>query len=1503
MEPNARHCQPSPPSPLPPPPPPPPPQPSSSSSSAVINSSELMAVSTSTTRSASASPKIPTNFSAETPSRRTRSAGLRKSRTATPTSDGSKLKLRQATSDAIPSQSERLRNSINKENTITGDEVHRLQLRHANSELATESSSIGDCLPNTAVRTSSNFYECSLQPRTNDASYPETGLASATKAAVASTNSSNRSLYGRHIESGGRGGGIEITTRPQSALATMRSSKSPEPNNGSSRAESLQQQQKQQSQHQYQHPNTNINTNPRPYPPRSKTTRVRINSTSEQIQDPNWLIQMSKELELQQQQQRQKKSHLKLLHRKLKSTIIGHHHHQSNSSTTKDFSIDASYSNSDAQILGPTITTTATTTPPNNANEIGSSVAQDKSPISTLTGGAFSPPLLPPTPVKVPVSILKQRTLNATNTTSSTNNSPAFNQHQQQQQFFKIPSQTSRTKSPVPNQQPALASVARPVTVGKSTKQSANKQHKQSLQQQHKPQAAPSISSPTVTFQTDTNKDSPSGCSQQHKASQQEPNLVTPKTTPICADGQVKVSGWKRNNLLAKTLSHFDEIRGNQRPIFVPTKIMLPTEAIGQNKHQILTTATTTTASQSPANLASFKPGKSKFAEIVREAVSKKNQLINSSKQISDIPTNICQSTSNQQQDPHQGQNIFQEGASNSSKRSSYCLGTKDFTNEGNNEIMQLYNQHHVSTRAISAEPSIHSSSNLHQMVGDQAGSLQQHRSSSTGTRESFSHTTCSGSPTTSHIHGNLNVQSSKQQVTSIAKKHSSSGASVSGNSPANSHSTLHVSPQLVSQLLMSHAATSALSEASSSRSFKLQHKNQQVLQNLKHQLDPESSSHPHQHNQSGTYHHSSNSTHIKDWKRLTSKLSLLTSSRNFKSSSSSGNSPSSNKNLPTVKDDSVLLGGSNNKSGNPIPLRLTVSNQESGKSCGSSQEGSDERHPPGPFSLRFRQKRNSNSNSNQNNSPSSVLQVPESSGPRKLSSSSMVVQSTTTSSDSNKTGSNNGISTIIDGTRDTQTTCRRSSDSEAYRVPCSNYIQARQHEASGESRGSAISLQSNTSNNSSNGNKQPIVVHRNDLLQILQVASRPRQRQQQRGTANDSSGYEYSNLNGSIKDKEHRHSLQLSAASSSQVMTQDKGGGGKTEQTQGDKIELIRPDEANIEYRRERESMPCMGRSISLNSVEIRLASDGQSTIEDKQFKMMAVRNSLSDTPSSSVTSATKICRKTTTVSTSLFSPKLRPDAVVRDGNSKEELNDDNAGAGASVDANAADSNGDHENQAANSAPLLQRSADLSWVVKKTSKVAFFQQKLRKMRWHSKQRKNPAENPEMSEAASKNAAVQQQQIAAVNNNKQQQQQGKLCPSVTKKGTSNDEDTNENENRNEGENDLGTGPSEVFMDPTLIGDAIEIFLRNTMQQQQEQKQLYQLQKRPHRRESTGEIGKEGETPDSEIDRRISLSIEASLIEPSSLSSEKLQSGVISSSNKPSSTTQANVPPQEAKLCS
>lgn len=292
------------------------------------------------------------------------------------------------------------------------------------------------------------------------------------------------------------------TRRPQSAMGDVQSSR-----------QQQQQHHEQDPVHRYSHSS------------RSRVTRVRINSTSEQIEDPNWL----QDWQQQEAEGRQRKRliHLKSIHRKLKSTLIA-------GSSPMPLSLLS---------LG--------------SNNLGSSSRQSSPQASVAP---------PPSPiavgqVKQPVSILKQRS-NSSLSSSQTATSSG--------KKLNAPSDTSSSRS------------------NRSSVKLARR--------------APPISpTPSVSLVT--------GQSQVRGSKQAEPTLSKrpASVVPICADGEVKVSGWKRNNLLAKTLSHFDEIRGNQRPIFVPTKIKLA--------------ASSKDASGETSDKAS------KFAEIVREAISKKNLL------------------------------------------------------------------------------------------------------------------------------------------------------------------------------------------------------------------------------------------------------------------------------------------------------------------------------------------------------------------------------------------------------------------------------------------------------------------------------------------------------------------------------------------------------------------------------------------------------------------------------------------------------------------------------------------------------------------------------------------------------------------------------------------------------------------------------------------------------------------------------------------------------------
>lgn len=550
-------------------------------------------------------------------------------------------------------------------------------------------------------------------------------------------------------------------------------------------------------------------------PSRVKITRVRINSTSEQIQDPNWLIKMSQE---QEQRSREKRNHLKMLHRKLKSTIIG------------------------------------------GSEQSRKSPSEYRSSSSAARGA--TPPITPPrTPVKVPVSILKQRSA------------------QTVRQVADSRPRAARAQAIAKSAGSATAATPEPI-------------------------AAVGVQSAQVPPSTQI----------------QSSSLVQPKVVrPLCADGEVKVSGWKRKNLIAKTLGHLDEIRGNQRPIFVPTTIHVPSSSTANEpKHQSAT--------------------RSKFAEVVREALLRKADV-----------RNICDETS--------------------------------LPNQGAPSALSEPPDEDVQVRAMSVEPA---------SKPREAGQA----------RLSWS--------------GQQQVPSSGSQT----PKRTPSGGQ---------QSQLQV--QLLSQLLAS-ASESTPTQGASQRDFKLQHKNNQLLQSLRRQSNElaavEANRHSAGQSDSSSASPKAGLPHRNDWKRLTSKLALLTS-RQHQSS-------------PNSRQASHLTAGDSASSGSKA-LRLTLSNQEERST----------------FSV------------------SNALLLPAS-DKRKLSSSSMVVQPSSNCSTSDS--ARNQADTLQPGyfTRRTSVGAqqRRCSDSETHRKS-SIHHEPPKSVPSGSPSGQAHA---------------PVIVRGDDLRLLLQVSS-----------------------------------------------------------------------------------------------------------------------------------------------------------------------------------------------------------------------------------------------------------------------------------------------------------------------------------------------------------------------------------------------------------------------------
>lgn len=854
---------------------------------------------------------------------------------------------------------------------------------------------------------------------------------------------------------------------------------------------------------------------------RAKTTRVRINSTSEQIQDPNWLIQMSMELESSGSTLKTK-SHLKNLHRKLKLNLL------KSSSSSSNHSSSGGTSNQ------------------NQSTSVDSPGGNPDSPLMAVCNNQPNP--LERQSIKKPVSILKQR---------SATNSPVLAE----------PS-TARGKSPTATRSGKAKRAAQagqhaqqPTSLVPSNNSSQQQQQQQSHQSSQQQPVV--VSAATTTKQAgQASKDKSPSSAVANSISGTDDAPISAKTisrpVPICADGQVKVSGWKRNNLLAKTLSHFDEIRGNQRPVFVPTKITVPADV---------------PRSMSPRQAAAI-AGNNKFAEIVREALLKKSQLIAS-----------------------------KAGEDSSERPASACEA-----NFGH--------------------------------------ARQEHRSSSSAGFSS------SSSPT--------------QRVSPLASP-------PAGQSASPKHAKQQVFPAS-SPVSKAHLFSSHLLQISdysqSTRQFKLQQKNNQVLQNLRRQSnelqaslqqqqqDENSPNAPGQTARAG-------SMHLKDWKRLTGKLALLTSSR-----ASSA-----------AKEGQLSV--------QQMPLRLTVSNQESSTLTLSG--------PTGASSVALGR---ANTQRRAKQHQPTVLQVPGGGDPsasasqepfaRKLSSSSMIVQA-----NSAKTSGQAHLNAHLDFGGQ-----RRRSDSEAYQLITAS-SEARDATMLPEvaSTTSVVAAAAEASSNEQAAPpplavKPPVVVHRDDLIQLLQVTETSLPASKRNScTSNDSAA---SQLGGNRQKASRHNSLQLD------------------------------------------------------------------------DYEPAALAGSLS----------------------------RRAGSISKSSSVDENL------AGSQSNSNQGDEEADSN---AKARPTKKTVTDLSWVVKKTSKVAFFQQKLRKMRWNSKQR----EQQQREDSSQKRTYEGQGNAVQEENGESDSAETAGCMQRTKQ--------QDEQGQNEACLTTSSG-GDVFINPTLIGDAIEIFLRSTMQQ-------------------------------------------------------------------------------------
>lgn len=938
----------------------------------------------------------------------------------------------------------------------------------------------------------------------------------------------------------------------------------------------------------------------------AKITRVRINSTSEQIQDPNWLTQMS--------EQPKKCNHLKALHRKLKSTISG-------------------------------------------AVQVPSLVGQSRQDsASSAAGSSAPPPLVPRTPVKVPVSILKQ----PGGSQEAARKSPVPPAHRNVS-LISDRVHPSALKSSQPQQQ-----LTKPANVG----QQASSNHKVSSRRPS-PQLAPSESA-VQTPQLGAFSIPPSsphreaGCPAPSETADSTGSPV-PRLAPICAGGSIRVSGWKRNNLLAKTLSHLDEIRGNQRPVFVPTKLKVP-------GNEVAAPASTSAAAlpAKPLAQSSAIPGRksSKFADIVREAVSKKNLL-----QAASNPAHPSSSDSAPSAKLPGSPIQAKRGSDGEPKvlrcTQSSCEQQQQRQTSGQCDSQQVPSERSSSASLLSNTPS--------QLIGGKLDSTQPSPVKQMGAKQ--------GSP------------------------QSGGGRK---QSPLISHG-LPIAQQ-VSQLL-ENATGSSASCSASSRLFKLQHKNNQVLRKLSaNQQDQLEASAEAANQQSGE----SGSVHLKDWKRLKSKLTLLTSPKHFATGAGSvqpakahpGGGGAGRTGLlrvsagPELDSERQLVGRSSNNGLNNVPVRLTVSNQESriNTAAATAAAQSD------PSKLGDRR-----AGSQQQVPHQQALQVPlNRSAPdasdinpeRKWSSSSMAgcdsaaLLAGKREPFSSRSAAVSPMLSTVGIELAASTNYRRRSDSEAYKTSTDM-----SSNASAPPPDAPIS------------HREPVVVHRNDLLQLLQVKSSG-------NSLNGNCGPIV--VAGKQRSSLHkRHSLQ----SNQESEKQQQGAANKSRR--------------QVNYRR-RSSL---------------LSGSFESLFQQRGRARDALGDSQVD----------------------LDGAELAPI------DSAAQVDNNGLGSG----AQSKGSIGGH----------TKGKSDLSWVVRKTSKVAFFQRKLRKMRWHSKQQRNKqlADSPGLDGTQAELDGKPEQEVEGNPADAASLKQSQLHSSSSSTVAA-------------------SSGAEVFMDPTLIGDAIEIFLRSTMQQ-------------------------------------------------------------------------------------
>lgn len=576
---------------------------------------------------------------------------------------------------------------------------------------------------------------------------------------------------------------------------------------------------------------------------------------------------------------------------------------------------------------------------------------------------------------------------------------------------------------------------------------------------------------------------------------------------------------------------------------------------------------------------------------------------------------------------------------------------------------------------------------------------------------------------------------------------------------------------QLLNQLLLNSSAQQALSSYDSSRQFKLQLKNNQVLQNLRRQSNElqaqlqqaaasaisESESN-HQHQQQPQQQQQHQSSHLKDWKRLAGKLSLLTSGGRHAAA------VVNNRNLLSVLGSAPTTSGGSQLQ----PLRLTVSNEEQSSSANSN---------PNLTFATGQQPRRGNSQQQLQLPQVGSADTAQESQQRKLSSSSMVVQPVSSKQQHQQQHQHQqkqhhqheagpSQSSLSAHPADPSRPPRRRSDSEAYRIP----------------------QVTNPGNQESPFDDQPvkpaIVVNRNDLLQLLQV------------TCGSSSS---NNNNNNDPINSPAGISEILRASSGQLRTQS--------------------DSAVSPTISERPSLSAFlaatGAATSSKSVETLAISSNQNIFdsdgENNRSDISKQRDSGSEMagcllPADDEGSQTALfanstllgagCDSLTTAAGLANSPECQRSAQQQRQQQQQQQQADKGGR-----------------------------ADLSWVVKQTSKVAFFQHKLRKMRWHSKQQQQQKQHQ---------LQQQQQQTLSSCSGGSEMDEDKRGTALAKKGKhaggeselsssssnllSQQEVKEQQQQQQKTSGELSTTKSgDVFMDPELIGDAIEIFLRSTMQ--------------------------------------------------------------------------------------